>query len=176
MQSIQTRLLEKPSLLREVCDEIHRASTMQNMHSVPSDLSCRQGFKRAKCSCRRSMYAVEWDYDSWQLRLMCYGGLVGRVVQASMQLRRGAGGFSISPSLDCFRLVPAHSPAFQSPWFFADINPQDDSLPLHYTAFIALLERAFQKGQASPHDVTPSGQTLLHVSPATCCRFNFGLD
>lgn len=217
IRAVQTRLLEKPSLLRDVCDEINRASdagplsAMQNMQPVPSDLSSRQVFKRGKCTCRLSTYAVEWDYDgwrddrhtgswgarwntssvrhgqdgglfhyhererenSWQLRLMCYRGLIGRVVQVSMQLRRGAGGFSISPSLDCTRLVPAHFPTFQLPWFFADVDPQDDSL---FSTFIGVLQSRFQNCQASPRDVNPSGQTLLHVSPATCCRFNFCFD
>lgn len=214
IHAFQARLLEKPSLLRDVCDEINRASdvgpmsVMQNMQPVLSDLSSRKVFKRTKCACRLSTCTLEWDYDrwrnarhtgswdarwntspvrhgqdcalfhyherekSWQLRLMCYRSLVGRVLQAFMHLRRGAGGFSISPILDCIRLVPTHSPEFQSLWLFGDIDPQDDPQFL----FIGILQSWFQDCRASPRDVIPSGQTILHVSPATCCRFNFCFD
>ena len=191
---------------------------MQTMQPLPVDLLSRQGFKRAKCTCRSSTYAIEcgnarrryyehtrnwgarWNTssvhhdqdcalfrstyfereDSWQLRLMCYRGLIGRVVQASLQLRRGAGGFSINPSLSCIRVVDRlKSPAFQLilySFLRFQINRETDFVAM-MRKLIRDLQRLFQDGRASPRDVTPSGETLFHVGHLLPLhRFSFCFD
>lgn len=96
---------------------------------------------------------------------MCYGGVIAQVVKASIHLRRGAGGFSLSPSLSCIRVVSYDSPAFKL------IDARFGVLSFHvapmvpaFDVVIRKLRGLFQDGRASPHDVNPSGESLIHVS------------
>lgn len=96
--------------------------------------------------------------NSFNLKLMYFGAIIKQVVTASIHLTRGAGGFSISPSLSCIRVVPYDSPAFyllDRVWEHCELSSVDD--------FIAKLQGLFQDGLASPRDVDPCGRSLLHV-------------
>lgn len=114
--------------------------------------------------------------NSLNLKLVYCRGIIGQVIKASIHLRRGAGGFSISPSLSCIRMVSDDSPAFKlvHTWirelFFGYISRSSDREVL-----IRKLQELFQHGRASPHDVTISGRSLLHVSPFSY-SFNYLLD
>lgn len=102
---------------------------------------------------------------TFNLKLRCYGGLIAQVVKASVHLRRGAGGFSLSPSLNCIRVVSYDSPAFKLIDTFLDEMDYDlASTLLQLDVLIRKLQELFQDGRASPRDVNPRGDSLLHVS------------
>lgn len=207
IRTVQARLLEKPSLLRDVCDEIsHNGGLIQlpsikNSHSVLVDASSRPFFKRPTCTCRSSTYSIGFQNPgrlrysrrmwsgrlnafnlshrkdcelfkpfkketSLHLKLMYYSGVIAGVVNASFQLTRGAGAFSLSPSLSCIRVVPHKSPAFEliTLHMFDIVCP---GILLTSDVVIWKLRELFQDGRASPGDVNPDGQSLLHVSHRT---------
>ena len=94
------------------------------------------------------------------------GALLNRAVEASISITRGAGGFSISQRLHCPRVVHRESKAFNlvrtcydQEKFISNISDWQGFLDRK----IQKLERLFHEGQASPHDVDPEGNTLLHV-------------
>lgn len=95
-----------------------------------------------------------------KLRFVYCGRIIAQAITASIHLRRGAGRFSISPNLDCSRVVPYEGSIF---------SMFDSELPfyLHWTdkikkvdSFIQKLHREFQRGSASPYDVDEEGNTL----------------
>lgn len=207
IRAVQTRLLEKPSLLRDVCDEINHNNDLVKLPSIKraqqqlvSDSSPFQIFKRPMCTCGLSTYSVgshdrsrpRYSWHRWNaklsasslshredckffnyferenslnLKLIYYRGIIAQVVKASIHLRRGAGGFSLSPNLSCIRVVSQDSPAFELVRTYLRplrFNP-DPQLP-PFDDLIRRLHELFQDGRASPHDVNPRGHTLLHVS------------
>ena len=96
---------------------------------------------------------------------MYCGSVISQVVNASIHLRRGAGGFSISPSLSCVRVVSDDSPAFnlvgsylRKLHFYSAVEDVD------FGKIIRKLQELFRDGRASPRDVNPHGYSLLHVS------------
>ena len=203
IRTVQARLLEKPSLLRDVCDEIsHNSDLIQlassrKSQSLVIDLPSRQSPKRSVCICRPSTYSVgicnpdrlRYSWGRWSgrlnasnlshrkdcelfeketllnLKLMYYGGVIAGVVNASIHLRRGAGGFSLSPILSCFRVVSDDSPAFKL--IRTQISGAEAPSRPKFDVVYRKLRKLFQDRRASPRDVNPHGQTLLHVSHLT---------
>ncbi|KAJ6014744.1 hypothetical protein N7540_009335 [Penicillium herquei] len=78
---------------------------------------------------------------------------------------RGAGGFSISPNLQVHPHVAPSSPSFDLLTKYLD-SDCSTSLP----KFKKSLEELFQKGEASPRDTLPNGETLLHVATKSMLR------
>lgn len=103
--------------------------------------------------------------SSLDLKFTYYRGVIAQVVKASIHLRRGAGGFSLSPSLSCIRVVSDDSPAFQllRKLFTQKILDHTSQL-VNLDNLIRKLHELFQDGQASPRDVNSLGGSLLHVS------------
>lgn len=195
---MQTRLLEAPRLLRSVCDEISRtenaapfSSIMESRAYVPSSSLHR---KRRNCSCRPSTYSLRIPFwganlsssalihgedcdlfkypereDSWNLRVVYCGRLIAQAVTASMHLRRGAGGFSISPNLHCSRVVSSESPIFDliDTQVFG-IFDKKTNITSELNALMRKIEQLFRDGKASPRDVNEQGDSLLHVSHLAC--------
>ena len=108
-----------------------------------------------------------------RFRLTSCGKNLARAIEASISIKRGAGGSSINPVLQCAYVVH-NKAAFQliDLRFFDDL----DGVPVIYTPSYKLrdlemwldtrireLERLFQAGKASPYDVDLEGNTLLHV-------------
>lgn len=91
-----------------------------------------------------------------------YSRLLGLTVAASFSLTRGAGGFSIAPSLSILIPVSKNSPAFRTMFFYPlmakSLDPAD-----FVDNTIGLLTYLFQEGQASPSDTTPDGESLVDV-------------
>ncbi len=199
-RAVQAQLLAKPSLLRDVYDEITRQENPIQLSSIKKsqpflESSSRRYFKRPRCTCRPStglnvsaglqylgrrwsamlnasakthardcaLFYYSQSESSFNLKVMYCGRLIGQAVTASIYLRRGAGGFSISPNLSCIRVVSSDSPAFKvldiflHPW--RGINSSGRSI----TSLTRELVELLQDGHASPHDVNEKGQTLLHV-------------
>lgn len=95
------------------------------------------------------------------------GLLLNRAVEASITITCGAGGFSISPVMQCLRLVPYDSPVFQfvnwSSAFKGGLvksTAEFDNILHENISKIVLL---FEAGKASAYDVAPGRFTLLHV-------------
>lgn len=95
------------------------------------------------------------------------GTLLARAVEVSITITRGAGGFSISPVMQCLRVVPHDSPAFKLvDWSSAlkrglvKSTTEFDNILLDNFSKIVLL---FEAGKASAHDVDPHRESLLHV-------------
>lgn len=118
-------------------------------------------------SCAFFKYAEK--EKSWNLRVVYCGRIVARALRLSIDLTWGAGGYSISPSLSCNRLVSSQSPVFRlvldSPWIVhkaAGCSERIDSL-------MRSIGRLYQDRKASVHDVDENGDTILHVSHFICC-------
>lgn len=193
---MQARLLETPSLLQNVSDEINciekavsssSSSTTESGALVPSP--SRHNLKPSRCSCRPSTYSLRFPFrnanlsssalihgencdlfkypekeNAWHLRFVYCGRLVAQAITASIHLRRGAGGFSISSKLNCSRAVPLEDSIFSTIHFFLSRLSNESGMRLEPNSLIKLIEGEFQNGKASPHDVDESGNTLLHVS------------
>ena len=107
--------------------------------------------------------------NTTQVSIGISGALLHWAVQATFACTRGAGGFSISQKLHFPRIVDNYdcTTFFLARMFYDDeesiITDQGD-----WQALIDLtvkeIECCFRSGEASPHDVTLDGYTLLHVS------------
>ena len=149
----------------------------------------RHTLKPRRCSCRPSTYCLKspfwgaslsssalvhrescdfFEYPErenlWNLRFIYCGRLIARAITASIHLRRGAGGFSISPKLNCSRAVPYEGSIFSLVDSFVLPQLQPVIKGLNIDSFIKRLDQEFRVGNASPHDVDERGNTLLHVS------------
>ncbi len=102
------------------------------------------------------------------------GVFLAGAIEVSIAIKRGAGGLSIGPKLQCAQVVPHDSPAFRLIefdqvlfWHNCPINnmTQWDAF-LH--SKIKGLESMFSAGKASPYDVDLNGNTLLHVRSFLC--------
>lgn len=100
-----------------------------------------------------------------------YGRLIAQAVTASIHLRRGAGGFSISPNLNCSRVVSSKSPLFQLVRnYCSNLNfPTMNGSTANMNALMRQVEQLFQDRQASVRDVNESGSSVLHVGNFGYC-------
>ena len=102
-----------------------------------------------------------------KLRMISCGTIMRRVIEASISISRGLGVFSISPELRCTHVVPYNSPAFQ----FVNLSflrqrwtiSNEEHLSMALQIVVAEIEELFRDRAASPYDVDPDGNTLLHV-------------
>ena len=96
-----------------------------------------------------------------------YGALLAGAVEALFSITCGAGGLSISPVIQCLRVVSADSPVFQlvdwSSVFKAGIVKSTTDFDIYLRNNISKIERLFENGEASPYDVDSRRHTLLHV-------------
>lgn len=92
-------------------------------------------------------------------------------MQAALSMTRGAGGFSISPTLTFSYVVPSGSGAFKlldfDSTFCRDlalnkISPAD--IRAEFEIRTQGILRLYQEGQSSPSDVDENGNTVMHVS------------
>ena len=95
------------------------------------------------------------------------GILLTGAIRVSITINRGAGGTSISPTLDFARVVPSDSHAFKIVrWNEAFDEGKVENiteLDKYLRDTLKELELLFRDGNASPHDVDELGNTLLHV-------------
>ena len=96
----------------------------------------------------------------------CWTLLAG-AIQASISVTRGAGGFSISPSLQCAYVVSPDSAHFELVSLLGVINNESIKTVNDWQAFwqnrLSEIEQLFHNRKASPYDVDLCGNTLLHV-------------
>lgn len=102
---------------------------------------------------------------SWKLRIVYCGNVIAQAVTMSINLRWGAGGYSISPNLSCDRLVSCDSPIFKMLeqnrsivwWGSARMTKTIDDM-------IEIIGKLYQCGKASVHDVDEKGNNAIQVS------------
>lgn len=166
-----TRPILDPTLLRSLMD------TQQNLDGDIRSLVARARPQRrhspARCTCSRTQFSSFHD-SACQLesqsrmvlslhtrRTFC-SRLLSFSLLASLTVTKGAGGFSISPSVRFLAVVPPDSPAFR---LLNDagrkLRLQGDKTVIEHS-HRRLLE-LFQDGEASPRDTLPDGNTILHV-------------
>jgi hypothetical protein len=89
--------------------------------------------------------------------------LLNSVVQATMTINYGAGGYSVAPHLICFRIVNVHeSPAFQAVNMFSQLkletaDEQEEAARLLKQKLSSL----YATGRSSPMDVVYGGNNTL---------------
>lgn len=118
--------------------------------------------------CPLSPYAEK--EKSWKLRIVYCGRLVAQAVTMSIGLRWGAGGYSITPSLFCNRVVSSDSPIFRliEDNISKSIYMKGATLTEHVDILIRSIEQLYQDGKASVHDVDEEGNNIVHVSYLAC--------
>lgn len=100
------------------------------------------------------------------------GGFLSRVVEVSVSLTRGAGGFSISPNLTLKSMIRDNSPAFdlfpESHGFtFASQRGLSGAFAAHTDRCLQQLKEIYSGGEASPYDIDYNGRTVLQVGSVT---------
>lgn len=129
---------------------------------------CRSGMSSRKLHRRTCpMFSSSPAVVTARLSIGICGALLKGAAEASFSIIRGAGGFSISPTLHCMRVVDGSSNTFTLVELLGTglpyacrIEDWEDLLNRR----IQEIEWLFREGQASPHDVDLEGNTLLHVS------------
>ena len=102
-----------------------------------------------------------------KFRIGSCGFLLSRAIEVSLSVTKGAGGFSISPTLQCARVISSDDPhlhlfnvrELERKWSVRNIKEWETALQAT-TKDLAL---SFEAGIASPYDVNRCGHTLLHV-------------
>ena len=105
-----------------------------------------------------------------RIRLTSCGKFLARAIEASISIKRGAGGSSISPVLQCAYV--GHDKAalqlidlkFLEPYYSGMYHDELRHVEESLNSRIQKLQRLFEAGKASPYDVDLEGNTLLHVS------------
>lgn len=92
------------------------------------------------------------------------GYLLARTLQASISFTRGAGGFSISPTVSFSALVPSDSPVFRLLEFGFSSRTSVQDMSRSFDVRIGQILHLFESRKASPYDVDQDGNTMLHVS------------
>ena len=102
---------------------------------------------------------------SWKLRVVYCGRIIAQAVTISIDLRWGAGGYAISPSLSCDRVVSFDSPLFQfiEKYRFIGFKPETASLAKDIDKLIRRIGQFYQDRKASVHDVDEEGNNILQV-------------
>lgn len=120
------------------------------------------------------MFASSASTTTAKIRIKTCSAFLAGAVEASISIIRGAGGSSISPILQCARVVSRDSPAFRLVRLSLDSDPSVpilngikirsiSELKAHLENNMHQLARMFRDGRASPYDVDLDGNTLLHV-------------
>jgi hypothetical protein len=95
---------------------------------------------------------------------LSYCGLfLAAAIKATLSITRGAGGFSISPSLRYTRIVPSDSPSFALLNINLDNFETAKEMQACFDTCIRQLSRLYSERKALPYDVDQYGDTVLHV-------------
>ncbi|MCJ1467990.1 hypothetical protein MMC07_006616 [Pseudocyphellaria aurata] len=107
------------------------------------------------------------------LRFSYCGYLLARTLQASMSFTRGAGGFSISPTMSFSALVPSDSPVFRLLDFTFSSKTSVQDMSRCFDLRIHQIVHLYETRAASPYDVDQDGNTMLHKA---CTLFRLNAD
>ncbi|KAL3458404.1 hypothetical protein BJX64DRAFT_266727 [Aspergillus heterothallicus] len=175
MRNTNGRPITTPSLLQSLLD--YEKETDEESRDLIPKKSKRTHRKSQSLVCRCETNSFPARHKPWctarsqsrereilllSVRRAVCNKLLRFSVAVSLSVTKGAGGLSISPTLQFRAVVPDNSPAFKllsnaSPKFWL---PQDMRLirKTHHDLF-----QLFEKGLASPSDTLQNGDTLLHV-------------
>ena len=95
-----------------------------------------------------------------------FSTIVGYAMYATICMKTGAGGFSVSPALTIRPIVSCSAPVFKL-FQFRELNLQDFSRETFIAAIDhqeRIMYRMFRDGKASPFDVDENGTGLIWVS------------
>lgn len=114
------------------------------------------------------MFASSASTTTAKIRIKTCGAFLAGAIGASINIIRGAGGSSISPVLQCARVVPQDNSAFRLVRsIYPILNGREITSRSEVKAQLEInihqLARTFRDGRASPYDVDLDGNTLLHV-------------
>ncbi|KAL8943287.1 MAG: hypothetical protein Q9211_001034 [Gyalolechia sp. 1 TL-2023] len=111
------------------------------------------------------MFSTSSAVVTARLSISICGALLRGAAEASFSIIRGAGGFSISPALNCMRVVDGNTETFSLVASLDEDCPVACRIDWEYrlSRRIQKIERLFREGQASPYDVDLEGKTLLHT-------------
>ena len=124
------------------------------------------------------LFASSASSNMARVRMKSCGAFLAGAIEASISIVRGAGGLSISPALQCARVVPRYSPAFElvdglgmylRKCMYPGTGARESKVSLcgRLEALLDIriheLAHLFRDGKASPYDVDLQGNTLLHV-------------
>lgn len=89
-------------------------------------------------------------------------------ISVSLTSVRGAGGYTICPSLSFYPIVKGHeAPAFKLAWEGLE-GIRGLTSPAFFETFLGQLRSVYEERKATPKDITHfDGSTILHVSGAT---------
>lgn len=121
-------------------------------------------FYTANSSHRRGCPTFLQSKNAIGLRLSYCGYLLARTLEASISITRGAGGFSISPTISFSALVPSDSPVFRLLEFNFSSRTSVQDMSRSFNGRIQQIHHLFETHVASPYDVDQDGNTMLHVS------------
>lgn len=113
---------------------------------------------------RRGCPAFVESSNAIGFRFSYCGYLLARTLQASISFTRGAGGFSISPTISFSALVPSDSPLFRLLEFNFSSKTSAHDMSKSFDVRIGQILHLFENCAASPYDVDQDGNTMLHVS------------
>jgi hypothetical protein len=196
IRTVTCELVSKPSLLSSFCDETQRLQSLleitescqQNTfgkNAVPRQCNCYKRtqkisqerfigpvklFRNRKITSRHlkhcPFYVLDEETRSFGLKVTMFSRLLSGIIQLSFEATTGSGGFSLGRPLYFRAVVPYDSPAFA---LIEELEPPDPKLSLgDVLALASELRKLYRNGDASPYDVNPCGETLLHVSIISC--------
>jgi hypothetical protein len=169
------RLASRPSALYELASTAStcscRAKRLRTQRtSRMGSLSFKDEIVSHKSHFRDCDFYVEAN-DYWRertLRFTGLTGLIGRAVELTLRTTIGAGGFSISPSINYFAMVDeGNSPAFRVISLLVESRLGArwamESYPgLLFESITRKLRSIFRSGRARPTDINSKGHSLLH--------------
>jgi hypothetical protein len=111
------------------------------------------------------LYSSSRKTQTLEARFNFCSKFLGFSLKTAISLTKGAGGLSIAPQLSFRAVVPSDSPAFKLvDWHPAPMDgPQPFSSQKMLELTLQQLCQLFYQGRGSPTDVTPDGNTILHV-------------
>ena len=185
MKTLLLQLISRPSMLQSALDEVnHPVIRLDNENTLhrkrPKPLGTRftvctcplapkkstgewklgrnlQVFTKATATHSRGcpLFRTSQQTNTLGIKYTHSALLLKVALELSLTIKRGAGGVSISPSLQVRGLVRNDSPAFK---LIFGVSKHTDVSHLIHQLQVLLIE-----GKAGPRDVDPYGRTLIHV-------------
>ncbi|RBA10568.1 hypothetical protein FPRO05_05157 [Fusarium proliferatum] len=180
------RLVAKPSLLCHISSSASACSCMARRLRTRKTLPMGPlSFKDEVVS--HCLHFKDCDFyttaiDSSRERTLRFTGLtrlIGRAIELTVRTTVGAGGFSISPSINYFAMVDeVNSPAFRVINLLVESRLGArwamESYPgLLFESITRKLQVIFRSGKARPTDINSKGYSLLHHLTLTLNSGNF---
>lgn len=103
------------------------------------------------------------------LNISYCGPFIAGAIKASVSMTHGAGGFSLSPNLTFYPVVPSNAPAFALLDFQFTHTTTVSDMQECFDMRTQQLSRLYSERGASPYDTDLNGNTVLHVCKTPAC-------